>query len=112
MIYKYVQCLLGGPGYSTTSVSEAAAKLNLTTLHERHKAGRHNLLLRILNGEENHQVLASSYEELIKINANNNASISRATARGEPPTIYAKSSAYYNSFLPKTVSELKEKLHI
>ena len=94
------------------SVSVAAAKLNLTPLQERRKTDRHNLqLLRVLNREENHQAFTSSYDELIKINVNNKP-ITRATARGEPPTIYAKSSAYYNSSLPKTVRELKEKLHI
>lgn len=34
----------------------------------------------------------------------------RAASRGELPTIYAKKYVYYNSFLPKTVRELKSKL--
>ena len=33
--------------------------------------------------------------------------ITRAAKRGDPPTIYAKSSVYHNSFLPKTVREFK-----
>jgi len=36
--------------------------------------------------------------------------VTRATSRGvPPPTIYAKKSTYYNSFLPKTVREFKSK---
>jgi len=38
--------------------------------------------------------------------------VTRATSCGVPPTIYAKKSIYYNSFLPKTVRELKFKLSI
>ena len=37
-----------------------------------------------------------------------NTPTTRAMARGVPPTIYAKTSAYYNSFLPKTVREIKK----
>ena len=31
----------------------------------------------------------------------------RAAARGEPTSVYAKSHAYYNSFLPKTIRDLR-----
>ena len=34
----------------------------------------------------------------------------RAAARGDPRTIYAKTSAYHNSFLPRTVHEPKANL--
>lgn len=65
--------------------------------------------MRILAKEDNHQALTCSYDELINERPANTIT-TRATARGEPPTIYAKSSAYHGSFLPKTVRELKAKL--
>ena len=47
----------------------------------------------------------TAYNELL--NKLDNALLTRATTRGLPPTITAKTSIYHNSFLPKTVRELK-----
>ena len=89
------------------SVTEAREKLCLDTLVNRRKKIRHNLLLRLLSNEEHHRLLVNDYDELCSDNPDNTPT-TRAMARGVPPTIYAKTSAYYNSFLPKTVREIKK----
>ena len=91
------------------SVTDARDKLSLDTLSDRRSKIRQNLLFRLLSKEEQHNSLITDYDELM----NNNSDIApqtRAKTRGDPPTIYAKSSAYYNSFLPKTVREMKKRL--
>ena len=46
----------------------------------------------------------SAYNEIV--NGRNQMSMTtRAAARGEPTSVYAKSHAYYNSFLPKTIRD-------
>lgn len=91
------------------SVSEAVESLGLETLGKRREKGRHSLLHRILSNEQSHNALVTSYEELMNARSAM-APSTRSAARGDPPTIFAKTSAYYNSFLPKTVRELKYKL--
>ena len=93
------------------SITEALKKLELSTLYDRRKASRHNLLMRLLSKEEIHSSLIDTYEELMS-EQSKDIPITRAATRGDPPTIYAKSKTYYNSFLPKTVRELKSKLQI
>ena len=91
------------------SVTAAREKLELETLADRRTKIRHALLLRLLSHEENNESLTSAYDELIN-NRPANVAVTRAVTRGAPPTIYAKKSVYYNSFLPKTVHETKAKL--
>ena len=62
---------------------------------------RHNLLLRLPSNEEHHRLLVNDYDELCSDNPDNTPT-TRAIARGVP-------QAYYNSFLPKTVREIKKK---
>jgi hypothetical protein len=91
------------------SVTAAREKLELETLADRRTKIRHALLLRLLSNEEKHESLTAAYEELIN-DRPANAAVTRAVSRGDPPTIYAKRSVYYNSFLPRTVRETKAKL--
>ena len=91
------------------SITMARENLQIETLAERRTKIRHSLLLRLLSKEENHNTLISSYDELMNERSSNIA-VTRAAARSEPPTIYAKKNIYHNSFLPKTVRELKLKL--
>lgn len=88
------------------SITKARNKLELETLAHRRKQIRHTLLLRILSKEDNHQSLSSTYNELLSSKPDN-APLTRATTSGHPPTISARTSIYHNSFLPKTVRELK-----
>lgn len=90
------------------SISAAADKLEINTLKERRKGNRHSLLLRILSKENNHQALTNSYDKLINDRPDDIA-ITRAASKQHPATIYAKSSTYHGSFLPKTIRELKSK---
>ena len=89
------------------SVTEAREKLCLDTIVSRRKKIRHNILWRLLSNEEHHHLLVNDYDELCSDNPDNTPT-TRAITRGVPPTIYAKTSAYYNSFLPKTVREIKK----
>ena len=70
---------------------------------------RHSLLLKLLANGENHNLLINAYEDLMNTRPTN-----MPTTRAEviPPTIYAKTSAYHNSFLPRTVRELKANLKL
>ena len=90
-------------------MTAAREKLELETLADRRTKIRHALLLRLLSHEENNESLTSAYDELIN-DRPANVAVTRAVTRGDPPTIYAKKSVYYNSFLPKTVRETKAKL--
>ena len=90
------------------SISATADQLELNTLKECRKGNRHSLLLPILSKENNHQAFAYSYNKLINDRPDDIA-ITRAASRQHPATIYAKSSTYHGSFLPKTIRELKSK---
>jgi len=92
------------------SITAARDKLNLETLADIRFKLRHELLLRLLSNEENHASLTNSYDELMNSKTQNTRS-TRASNRVDPPTIFAKSAAYYSSFLPKTVWELKSMLN-
>ena len=48
------------------------------------------------------KALSNSYNELMNTRPLDMA-VTRAVSRGESQTIYAKTSAYRNSFLPRTV---------
>ena len=61
--------------------------------------------MRILSDEEKHEALSSAYDEII--NDRNNTSMTRAAARGEPTSIYTSTQLYHNSFLPRTVRDLR-----
>ena len=65
---------------------------------------RFALMTKILSEDEKHAVFSSAYSEIV--NDQNQVS-TRAAARGEPTSVYAKSHAYYNSFLPKTIRDLR-----
>ena len=59
-------------------------------------------MTKILSEDEKHAVFSSAYSEIV--NDQNQVS-TRAAAREEPTSDYAKSHACYNnSFLPKTIS--------
>ena len=59
-------------------------------------------MTKILSEDENHATLSSAYSEIV--NSRNQISMTAcAVAKGEPISVYAKSHAYYNSVLPKTI---------
>ena len=89
------------------SVTAARERLLIDTLATRRCNIRRNLLLRLLSNEQYHNVLVDDYDELLSNNTDNTPA-TRAMTRGDPRTIYAKIPAYYNSFLPKTVREMKK----
>jgi len=88
------------------SVTDARLELGLPTLEERRRNHRLSLLMRILQDEERHNVLSSSYDEIM--NGREAATMTtRAASRGEPVSIFASTKAYYDSFLPRTIRDLK-----
>lgn len=101
---RFIACIKG-----RESVSTAREKLKLEPLAARRHGTRHKLLMRLLAKEENHESLMSTYDDLM--NSREETKITtRAVSQHQPPTIYAKTSTYHTSFLPKTVRELKSKL--
>jgi len=62
--------------------------------------------MRVLSDESKHQTLVSAYDELTK-NKNKYTMYTWAAQRGEPTSIYAASKVYFNSFLPRSVRDLK-----
>jgi len=83
-------------------------RLGLIPLADRRKNHRITLqlLLRILQDEQHHHVLSSSYDEILKSRADANMT-TRAASRGELTSIWAKSKLYYDSFLPQTIRDLR-----
>ena len=92
------------------SITSALESLNLETLAVRRGKTRRSLLLKLLANEENHNSLINAYEDLMDTRPMNMPT-TRAAARGDPCTIYAKTSACHNSFLPRTARELKANLN-
>ena len=93
-------------------MTEAREKLRLDTLvNRRKKIKRHNLLLRLLSNEEHHRLLVNDYyDKLCSDNPDNNTpTTTRSMGRAVLPTIYAKTSAYNNSYLLNIVREIKKK---
>ena len=80
------------------------------TLLSTDEKDRSNLWLKLLSYEEHHNLLVNDYEELFS-DCSDNTPTTRATVRGVLLTIYAKTSAYCNSFLPKTVREMKNMIY-
>ena len=87
-------------------VTEARDQLELKSLKDRRKSHRLSLLMRILSDNTKHQALASEYEELVN-SRSQTTMITRAAQRGEPNSIYASSQTYFNSFLPRSVRDLR-----
>ena len=88
------------------SVSEARSKLGLSPLQDRRKSHRLSLLMRILQDEDHHDALASAYDEIIQ-DRSNVTMTTRSATRGEPTSVSASTNIYHNSFLPRTIRDLK-----
>ena len=89
----------------TRGISEAMEKLGIVPLQQRRQQQRMRLLMRILSKEEDHPALVDSYNELINIPTN--FIQTRSQSQGLPTRLQTNSSLFYNSFLPKTIRELK-----
>lgn len=88
------------------SVSDARDELSLPTLARRRQNHRVALLHKVLQNEEKHNVLSSSYDEIVN-NRSKTTMVTRAASRGEPTSIYASSSVFHNSFLPRTIRDMR-----
>ena len=86
------------------SMCAALDMLELDNLSKQHNKSRYALFLAILSIEECHEALSYSY---VHLRPPYMAVTTRAVSGGEPQTIYEKSSAYQNSFLPHTEREIK-----
>jgi len=98
---RYIKNIKGRHG-----LTEAQTQLQLQTLKERRKAHRISLLMRILSDENKHSTLSSAYDEITN-DRNNTTMTTRSATRGEPTSIYASSQVYFNSFLPRSVRDLR-----
>jgi len=58
----------------------------------------------ILSDEERHETLSSAYDELLNSNQSINT---RSAKRGEPTSISASSQTFHNSFLPRSIRDLR-----
>ena len=86
-------------------VSEDRWELGLQTLQERHKNHRLTLLTRIFQAEDMHSALSSAYEELVDDHIV--AIATRSAARGVLTSISTNSRYYHQSFLPRTIREMR-----
>ena len=98
---RFVKCIKGRHG-----VTEGRSSLGLQTLQERRKSHRISLLMRILSEQNNHETLSADYDEIVNCRSQNTME-TRAAKRGEPTSIQASSTTYHNSFLPKTIRDLR-----
>ena len=102
---RYIERLKG-----RESVSEARDRLQLKSLADRRKDHRLSLLFKILEHEDRHSALSSSYDELIGDRAGMTMT-TRAASGNQPTSIFASSQAYHNSFLPRTIRDLRLSTH-
>jgi len=101
---KAIRFILGIKG--RRGVTEGRTNLELPTLKERRRNHRISLLMRILSDENNNKTLSTAYEEIVNSRAQTSM-MTRAAERGEPTSIYASSHLYHNSFLPRSIRDLR-----
>ena len=87
------------------SVTDAKEKLLLEPLEQRRKNQRLALLMRILSEEGKRTALCTAYDSLI--NQEEHSMQTRARSQGLPPTVSTSRSLYHNSFVPRTIRDLK-----
>jgi len=98
---RYISSLKG-----RESVTEARTNLGLNTLEERRKNHRVALLHKILQDKKGNSTLASTYDEILNDRTQSTVT-TRAATRGEPTSIYASSRTYRDSFLPRTIRDMR-----
>jgi len=98
---RFVKNIKGRSG-----VTDGRNSLGLQTLEQRRKNHRLSLLMKILSDEEKHNTLSSAYEEITNCRLATTMT-TRAAERGEPTSVYASTQAYHNSFLPRSIRDLK-----
>jgi hypothetical protein len=88
------------------SLTAAKEQLCLDSLADRRKRHRLGLLMKILQNATDHQTLSSSYDEIL--NDRKYATMTtHCAAKGQPTSILALKAIYHNSFLPRTIRDLK-----
>ncbi len=85
------------------SVSTARDDLDLISLEKRRRNHRLSLLIRILEDEDRHKTLSKAYDELIQ----DRKYETRAASRGEPNSIITNLNIYHQSFLPRTIRDIR-----
>ena len=99
---RFVKSIKGRHG-----ITEGRTALGLQESKDRRKSHRLALMTKILSEDEKDAVLSSTAYNSEIVNGRNQMSMTtRAAAKGEPTSVYAKTHAYYNSFLPKKPSEI------
>ena len=89
-------------------VTEAKEKLQLQQLDVWRKNSRVKLLHKILSKEESHPALSASYDEIVNQPPTSVQTRRRATTRNEPRSISTTGNCFHNSFLPRTIRDLKK----
>lgn len=91
-------------------VSPTMEKLGLTPLASRRRNKRLCLLIQILSKEEHHPALSKSYDHIV--NKTSSTVLTRSQAQGVPRSVTTNYSNYHNSFLPRTIRDMKIKSSI
>ena len=86
-------------------VEDAKTRLGFLPLHKRRRDQRLRLLMCIFAKEEHHSSLSESYNEIMKQPAT--TMTTRSQTRGIPATFRTNNTQYRNSFLPRTIRDLK-----
>ena len=86
-------------------ITESKERLQLQPLDFRRRNSRIKLLHKILSNEEAHPALIESYDEIT--NEQDTAIITRAKDKGLPRSISTIGNCFHNSFLPRTIRDLK-----
>ena len=87
------------------SVTDARDQLGLSSLQDRRKNHRVSLLMKILSNESQH-TLATAYDELLNDRKGTTVT-TRAASRGEPTSISACKRLFHESFLPRTIRDMR-----
>jgi len=86
------------------SVTDAINQLGLKTLASRRRDHRVGQLVRILGDEEHHSALSISYDKIMK---SRSKTTTRAARHRQLNSIYASSSVFRDSFLPRTIRDMR-----
>ena len=87
-------------------VTEGRLDLGLNLLADRRRAHRLALLMRILSEEDKHTALSSAYDEITNCRSET-VMTTRAAQKGIPTSIFASSQLFHNSFLPRTIRDIR-----
>ena len=107
LVQNSAVCFISNLEGRTDSVSEAKNQLQIQSLKDKSKNHRLCFLMQILQNENQHRTLSTTYDEIAQDRQVVTVT-TRPAARGEPiSTICTKKRVFHANFLPRTIREMR-----